>query len=228
MQKTIKYIIFVIGLMWLNYPQTAYSIGVALSFNSIEQFNTIDMKSKEIWKDIKGYEGYYKISNLGRIKSFYGNEKFISTYNNNRGYIMVRLSLNKNRGYFLVHRLIALHFIANEENKRTVNHKDGNKLNNKISNLEWATYSENERHAIRTGLKVYKKGKDSCLYGKIDKDARHKKGVIQYTKDNIFVKEYCSAMEAERNTGIGHVAISHCLRGNSKTSGGYKWKYKSV
>ena len=118
---------------------------------------------KEVWKDINGYEGYYQVSNLGRIKSLdrmtnnqYG-EYFMkgrilkNSTIKDKGYC--RVSLNNGNGKISkrVHRLVAEAFILNPKNKPEVNHKDGNKLNNCVSNLEWCTNKENIEHSIRTG-----------------------------------------------------------------------------
>ena len=125
---------------------------------------------KELWKDIKGYEGCYQVSNLGRIKSLdrmtnnqYG-EYFMkgrilkNSIIKDKGYC--RVSLNNGNGKIStrVHRLVAEAFIPNPENKPEVNHKDGNKLNNCVSNLEWCTNKENIEHSIRTGLKRHCNG----------------------------------------------------------------------
>ncbi len=114
---------------------------------------------KEIFKPIKGYEGLYEISNLGRVKSLskpigkrMKPENFLKISIVN-GYAMVCLCKNSKIFNASVHRLIAEAFIPNPSQKKTVNHIDGNRLNNDISNLEWLTQSENNRHAYRTGLK---------------------------------------------------------------------------
>jgi hypothetical protein len=115
----------------------------------------------EEWKDIIGYEGYYQISNLGRVKSFerkvtrilMGGEKttrikkeqIIKNLITRGGYYRVNLVVNKTRKYY-VHRLVAIHFIYNPLNKPFVNHLDGNKLNNSIENLEWVSQRENVCH----------------------------------------------------------------------------------
>lgn len=112
----------------------------------------------EIFKDIKGYEGLYQISNLGRVKSLKFEKhrilKIGITYN---GYNVIYLK-NINVKINLIHRLIAQAFIPNPDDKRTVNHINGDKTDNRIVNLEWATYSENCQHAYDTGLSHGPKG----------------------------------------------------------------------
>lgn len=114
---------------------------------------------KEIWKDIKGYEGLYQVSNLGRVKSL--DRTYKSSLTNtetitrrgkvlkplfNRGYYYVALSSGNKVIRKSIHRLVAETFIPNNLNKPQVNHKDGNKKNNNVKNLEWATQSENQLH----------------------------------------------------------------------------------
>lgn len=103
------------------------------------------------WKPIKGYEGLYDVSDEGDVYShFY--KVCLKLKLNNNGYYTVRLSLSGKEKNIPLHRLIALHFIPNPENKPQINHIDGNKLNNKLENLEWCTNQENSRHARRLGL----------------------------------------------------------------------------
>ena len=113
---------------------------------------------QEIWKDVIGYEGLYKISNYGIVKSLPRNgcgskEKIISKQLNNCGYMTVLLNKANIRKRHLVHRIIAFAFIPNEFNKPDINHIDGNKANNNINNLEWVTKSENVIHSMKNGLK---------------------------------------------------------------------------
>jgi hypothetical protein len=124
---------------------------------------------KEIWKDIQGFEGKYQISSFGRVKSLARvlmrsngaemtiKERIIKTCKNPQGYVHAVLQNGKKTKHMSVHRLVCISFLPNPCNKEQVNHIDGNKENNHISNLEWATRSENERHAHQIGLK-YSKG----------------------------------------------------------------------
>ena len=107
----------------------------------------------EIWKKISGYNKY-KVSNFGRVMSYKRSDDGIprKTSVESNGYGVVRLSLNNKVETKFVHRIVAEHFIPNPHNKPCVNHKDGNKLNNHIDNLEWVTYKENMAHALEMGL----------------------------------------------------------------------------
>lgn len=121
----------------------------------------------EQWKDIKGYEGRYQVSNRGNIKSLsfkqryllrngkeayrVTKEKAIATNLINSGYLVAHLHLNNKRTALLVHRLVAEHFLSSPSSE-TVNHKNGIKTDNRIENLEWATYTENHLHAVDAGL----------------------------------------------------------------------------
>lgn len=111
----------------------------------------------EVWKDVKGFEGIYEISNFGRCKSKKRNTKFKSIFKekilvpkiSQNGYLRCGLSKNGIVKSRLIHRLVAIHFVDNPENKPFVNHIDGNKQNNNAWNLEWCTQSENLIHNFR-------------------------------------------------------------------------------
>lgn len=119
---------------------------------------------KEVWKDIIGYEGKYQISNYGRVKSLPREKKvgyvntyitpeiILKTYKSKKGYLNITLSKNGKCIDKRNHILVAQHFIPNPNNKPQVNHKDGNKLNNNVENLEWVTNDENIQHAWKLGL----------------------------------------------------------------------------
>lgn len=164
---------------------------------------------REIFKDIKGYEGIYQISNLGRVKSFTKNsEKFLKPNINRTGYATVRLYKDKIKYFTSIHRLIALAFIPNPENKRTVNHINGIKDDNRIENLEWNTYQENNIHALKNGLR------------------KQNKIILQYDLDNNFIKEYKSIEDAGDITHTHKGSISEVCHSKRKTAGGFIWKLK--
>lgn len=120
--------------------------GLLLSLLSL---NLKDMsKINEIWKPVIGFEALYEVSNLGNIKSLRAG-KVLKRIINNHGYCRVGLYSKNKYSQFQVHRLVAIHFIPNPENKPCINHKDSNKLNNHYSNLEWVTIAENIHHNMR-------------------------------------------------------------------------------
>jgi hypothetical protein len=189
------------------------------------------MQEKEIWKDIPGYEGLYQISNLGRVKSLDRivtskigvkksvKGKIMKNCINGNQYSYVNLSLNKKFKSKKIHRLIAIVFIPNPENKPCVNHKDGNKLNNSIDNLEWVTMGENQKHAYDTGLKI------GALKGKTGYKNHLSKTVMQMDLTGNLISEFGSVNEATRMTGVNN--ISACCKNKRPSAGGYKWKYKN-
>lgn len=128
------------------------------------------VESIEIWSDVLGYEGYYQVSDKGRVKSvsrqinridgFVQNikERVLSERIDTNGYKIVNLCMNRICKNFKIHILVANHFIGIRSSGLVVNHKDGNKTNNDISNLEIITQSDNIKHAFANGLKENKKG----------------------------------------------------------------------
>lgn len=169
---------------------------------------------EEIWKDIEGYEGLYQVSNYGRIKSLNYNhtkqEKIITPVSNHRGYLKVTLSKNNVRKNKNIHKLVAIAFILNPNNYNIVNHIDGNKLNNKANNLEWCTAKENTAHAFKHNL-MKPRGKP----------------VLQYDKNDNFIKEYRSIAEACREVNTSSMNIIKCCKKINKTAKGFYWEYKN-
>lgn len=165
----------------------------------------------EKWKDIVGYESYYQISDIGRIKRK-DTEKILKN-NIRNGYEYVTLCVNGQRKKFYVHRLVAIAFIPNLNSYEQVNHKDGNKSNNKASNLEWCTQKENLLHAFRTGLNT------PTTQNLIRFD---RKPVIRIEDG----KWFSGVTEAANQMGVCEAAMSKCLnKGLSATCCGYHWKF---
>lgn len=159
---------------------------------------------QEQWKDIKGYEGIYQISNLGRIKNLNTN-KILFKAPDKSGYIRIHLYKNGSFKAFGVHRLVADAFIPNPNNKKHVNHIDENKSNNCVSNLEWATPKENNNHGSRTTRQSNsKKIKIKCV-----------------ELDMVFD----SAKDASEILNVDRSSITACCKGKRKTVGGYHFKY---
>ena len=177
----------------------------------------------EQWKDVLGYEGVYQVSNYGRVKRIgdYSNqvthwesEKILKPCAKDNGYLIVGLSLHNRIKNKYVHRLVAEAFIPNTENKDTVNHIDLDRTNNNVSNLEWASYKENNAHAIK---KMYERGDNK-------RNGKKSKAVLQYDLKGNFIKEFPSIREVYRETGI--YSIEKVCKGQRKTAGGFIWKYK--
>lgn len=188
---------------------------------------------KEEWKDIKGYEGYYQVSNLGNIKSFiYFNgheyiyrERILKPQNNR--YLTVRLAKNKKVKQYTIHRLVAEYFISNEDKKPYVNHKDGNKYNNRVDNLEWCTAKENTQHAYKNNLiaRITERKKEATLKNVKKAWEKTRKKINQYDLNGNFIKEYKSISEASKTNNIPTSSISNCCKKNVHTAGGYIWQY---
>ena len=181
-------------------------------------------KEIEIWKEINGYKGLYEISNLGRVKSLSCNttkkEKVLKN-RTGKDYYDVALYKNKQPKPKLVHRLMAIEFLPNPENKPCINHIDGNKRNNTLDNLEWCTHSENMIHSFRTGLQKPQ------WAGKLGKENKMYKIVEQYTNEGIFIRSFFGGAEASRITGIAQPYISMACRGKRNSDKNFKWKFAS-
>lgn len=138
-------------------------------------------------------------------------------YNRYGPYLMVNIK-GKLR---TIHRIVAEAFIPNPENKPHVNHKDGNKHNNKAYNLEWVTRSENQLHAYRVlGVKNFKSNLGN-FYG----ESFRARPVIQLSRYGLILHKFDCVRRAQHELGISETAISNCLNGRSKTAGGFIWEY---
>jgi len=175
----------------------------------------------EIWKDIEGFENYYQISNLGRVKSFRKRKPSILIATpNNYGYSVVSLHKQSKRSPKQVHRMVMEAFSTNPENKPQVNHIDENKTNNNVQNLEWVTRSENMMHgtcreriqATRNKRKVF------CAENPVYQ-------IDLITGETIAL--FKSTREAGRQTKTDSSLIRRCCNGKAKFANGCKWKYKN-
>ena len=179
---------------------------VTLNFFAANNPLRVTKGVKTILKEAVGFEGLYFVSDDGSVY----NKKMIKHKHHVHpvtGYSQQILRKNGKQHMRYTHRLVAEAFLPNPEHLPEVNHKDGNKLNNTVANLEWTNRSQNMSHAYRTGLRTTTR-------------------VAAYTKQGEFVKAFDSEKEAAEFCGVGYNAgISNCLRGVTKTAHGYKWQY---
>ena len=169
---------------------------------------------QEIWKDIAGYEGTYQISSYGNVRRITSNG-YSMLKPSNRLYADVDLSINGEHHRQAIHRMVALHFLPNPRNCSEVNHKDGNKHNNNVENLEWVTQEENMQHA-RKVLGNYPFGKKPRPVHKIDVETNE---IIQ-TYESVSQAGYEIVGKLSART-----AITNCCNGKMQSAYGYKWKY---
>ena len=175
----------------------------------------------EEWRDVKGYEGIYQVSNEGRVKALeryvdnfwgtkqYVRERILKSYPT-KGYLTLSLSKNGVPKKFYVHRLVAEAFITNPNNYPQINHRDENTQNNKVENLEWCDSKYNMNYGTI---------KERC---KLNQPKRKK--VFQYTLDGDLVKIWCSSRECGKD-GFIQSGVSACCRGKIKNYKGFIWRY---
>ena len=163
----------------------------------------------ETWKEIAGYEGLYEVSDQGRVKSLNynrtGKEKIMNTGEDTYGYLRVNLSKDGHAKKLKVHRIVAKAFIPNPNNLETVNHKDEDKTNNTVSNLEWMSRGDN------------------VAYSQPQWEKRRVQMLDKSTGE--LLATFPSLMEAVRVTGINQGNICSCCNGKRKSAGGYIWQY---
>lgn len=173
----------------------------------------------EIWMDIFGYEDSYQISSLGRVKSLHRivrnssgrsflPERILKPCINSNGYYQVALNKKNKHEPIAIHSLVARHFIPNPNSKPSVNHIDGDKLNNLADNLEWATWSENLKHAY-----------DNNLRSPVGKK------IVQMDLHGNKIKEWSSAVSAAKELNIPHQHIQRVCSGKRRSTRGFKWVY---
>ena len=163
---------------------------------------------QEVWKDVAGYEGYYQVSNLGKVRNVKFNRELKACFDT-YGYLLVVLSKGGKHRTRTVHRLVAETFIPNEEDLPTVNHKDENKQNNCVENLEWCDSKYNCNYGTRN--QKISQGVSKC--------------VIQLSKSGEKIKKWNSMTEASKGIGCHLSSISMCCKGKQNTTGGYRWQY---
>lgn len=168
---------------------------------------------EEIWKDIQGFESRYMVSNYGRVKSMkyrHHNKIEILKQENNHKYKRVCLVTKEGiKKHFRVHRLVAQAFIPNPNNFSEINHKDEDTSNNFANNLEWCEHPYNINYGTR----------NEKVRAKIIKP------ILQFSKNDEFIKKYNSIIEIEKKLKYNRSNIIACAKGRISSSYGYKWKY---
>jgi len=192
---------------------------------------------EEIWKDVVGYEGLYQVSNLGRVRSLgfdkWHKGKIIKgCFDGKKKYLFVSLYKGGKSKGFNIHRLVATAFIPNPKNLPQVNHKDEDKTNNCVDNLEWcdASYNMNYGTAMKRMIATRNESNKKeeivakCKATKIANNSYSaEKPVNQFTWQGDFVKRYSSKTEASRQTGI--TGIGRCCKNKTKRAGNFIWVY---
>ena len=178
-------------------------------FDNQETYMNNNFKNEE-WKDITDYEGIYQIASSGRVKNL-KTGRILKTVVTKCGYEMVILCKNCKTKGLTVHRLLGIHFIpnGNPDVFTVINHKDGNKLNNQLTNLEWCTPASNIQHAYANGLV-------GMGYKKV-----HKLNIIT----GEILTTYESLKAAAKDVGISESSICSALKGRYKQAKGFKWQY---
>lgn len=189
----------------------------------------------EIWKDVVGYEQYYQVSNLGRIRSkdreVRNNKgkcikaaRILKPQQNNNGYLYFQIKLSGRMVKLYIHRMVASAFIPNTNNKPQVNHIDNNPQNNCVNNLEWVTPKENVHHAMKQGR--FDKSFSMTLEKFAESRMLKQRPVIGINVKTGEIVEFETVNEAGRHFNNRAGDICKCCQGERQTAQGYKWKYK--
>ena len=163
----------------------------------------------EVWKLIEEYDGIYAVSSQGRVANAI-TKKLLKPEIHTNGYVRVHLCKGGKVRPMYVHRLVACTFFDSDTARPFVNHKDGDKTNNHVDNLEWVTHSENMRHAVEVGL-------IRCEGMSVD----------QYDTSGNYIRTFKSIAEAARTVGVSTRGIWRCIHGTRKTSGGSIWRKRN-
>lgn len=216
--------------VYINNPQTIAGRGFCGKFevttNQITMSN-LSNSAQELWLPISGLP-FYEISNFGRVRSLARHikgpydsirimqDRILKPCCDNHGYPIKHIAGKT----YKIHRLVALEFIPNPRNCKEVNHIDGNKLNNRVDNLEWSTRSENMKHAINTGLAHPANFLSRCF------NPRNTKKVLQVSLEGELLKEWSSIKEAANSFNAkGGSLITSVCRKKKKTAYGFNWLY---
>lgn len=179
------------------------------------------MEIKEEWKIIEKYPDYM-ISNLGNVKSLkYGKERMLKQKINKNGYCNIAICKDGKQKTYLVHRIVATHFLPNPNNLPQVNHRDENKQNNCVENLEFCTHQYNNTYGTR--LEKCSKSMIGKNKGKIS----HHKYIVQLSLNDIPIEVYSSLSDASRKTKTNKGKICECCKGTRNKTNNYKFKYLS-
>lgn len=171
--------------------------------------------------EIKNFPDYL-ISDIGNVYSRKTGRLYKMALNKKRTqYLEVGLLKNNKRFYKLVHRLVAEAFILNPENKPEVNHKNGNKTDNRVANLEWCTKSENIKHSFKV------LNRKSSMFGRLGWNNPVSKPILQI-KNEVVIAEFGGTLDAYRKTGVCAQSIHNCCKNKVKSAGGFQWRYKKV
>ncbi|MDR2044899.1 MAG: HNH endonuclease [Clostridium sp.] len=182
--------------------------------------------SKEVWKDIEGYEGKYQVSNEGKVRTLNykrtGRMAVMSPCKSRWGYVCVNLWNNGQRKFRKIHRLVAMAYLENPNELPFVHHKDENKTNNNVSNLEWSSVSHNTQSFVNNHPEWKQKIGDAQL-GKSKPSTW--RAIEQRDLQGNVVSSFCSIKDVAKKTHLLETSIVRCCKGKAKTCGGYKWQY---